>query len=49
MFNSILAESNGQQWVSFVILGVLIVAIVVMFIFSGRRRKKQEQEAKNLI
>ena len=49
MFNSILAESNGQQWVSFVILGVLIVAIVVMFIFSGRSRKKQEQEAKNLI
>ena len=49
MFNSIWAESNGQQWVSFVILGVLIVAIVVMFIFSGRRRKKQEQEAKNLI
>lgn len=43
------ANTGGGQWVSFVILGVLIVAIIVMFIFSGRRRKKQEEEAKNLI
>lgn len=53
MLNYLLADSNanagGQQWVSFVILGVLIVAIIVMFIFSGRRRKKQEEDAKNLI
>ena len=53
MLNYLLAETTADagsgQWVSFVILGVLIVAIVVMFMFSGRRRKKQEEEAKNLI
>lgn len=50
MINSILAEStNNSAWISYVILGVMIVAIVVLFIFSGRRRKKQEQDAKNLI
>ncbi|MDE6441151.1 MAG: preprotein translocase subunit YajC [Clostridia bacterium] len=52
MLNYLLAtnnESTGTPWLSFVILGVLIVAIIVMFIFSGRRRKKQEQDAKNLI
>ena len=36
-------------WTSYIILGVLVVAIIVMFIFSSRRRKKQEQDAKNLI
>lgn len=34
---------------TYVILGVLIVAIIAMFIFSSKRRKKQEEEAKNLI
>lgn len=50
MISSLLAETtNNTQWVSYVILGVMIVAIVVLFVFSGRRRKKQEQEAKSLI
>lgn len=53
MINSLLADAaaanSGNGWISYVILGVMIVAIVVLFIFSGRRRKKQEQEAKNLI
>ena len=35
--------------VTYIILGVLIVAIIVMFVFSSKRRKKQEEEAKNLI
>ena len=47
MFNSLLAESS--PWPTYIILGVLIVAIIVMFVFSSRRRKKQEEEAKNLI
>lgn len=34
---------------TYIILGVLIVAIVVMFVISGKRRKKQEEDAKNLI
>ena len=34
---------------TYIILGVLIVAIIVMFVFSSKRRKKQEEEAKNLI
>lgn len=47
MLNSLLIASN--QIVTYVILGVLVVAIIVMFVFSSRRRKKQEQEAKDLI
>lgn len=50
MINSLLeGTTNNTGWISYVILGVMIVAIVVLFIFSGRRRKKQEQDAKNLI
>lgn len=45
MFKSLL-EVNGNQIGTFVVLGVLVVAIIVMFVFSGRRRKKQEEEAK---
>lgn len=45
MFRSLL-EVNGNQIGTFVVLGVLVVAIIVMFVFSGRRRKKQEEEAK---
>ena len=48
MFNSLLADI-GSSWPTYVILGVLIVAIIVMFVFSSKRRKKQEEEAKNLI
>ena len=47
MANSLLIDSG--QIFTYVILGVLLVAIVVMFIFSSKRRKKQEEEAKNLI
>ncbi len=48
MFNSLLAV-EGSQIFTYVILGVLVVAIIVMFIFSNRRRKKQEEDAQNLI
>lgn len=48
MANLLLAVESGQV-ITFVIFGVLIVAIIVMFIFSGRRRKKQEDEAKKLM
>lgn len=47
MFNVLLLESG--QITLYVLMGVLIVGMIVMFIFSGRRRKKQEEEAKNLI
>ena len=46
MISNLLAPQN---YFTYIILGVLIVAIVVMFIFSSRRRKKQEEDAKNLI
>ena len=38
-----------MDYVYYIILGVLLVAIVVMFVFSHKRRKKQEQEAQDLI
>ncbi len=47
MFNNLLVDTT--QISTYVILGVLIVAIIVMFVFSSRRRKKQEEDAKNLI
>lgn len=47
MFSNLLA--NNSAIFTYVILGVLIVAIVVMFVFSSKRRKKQEEDAKNLI
>ena len=40
---------TSSQISTYVILGVLIAAIVAMFVFSSKRRKKQEEEAKNLI
>ena len=47
MLKNLLADTS--QISTYVILGVLIVAIIVMFVFSSKRRKKQEEEAKNLI
>ena len=38
-----------MDYVYYIILGVLLVGIVVMFVFSSRRRKKQEQDAQDLI
>ena len=47
MLKNLLIESS--QISTYVILGVLILAIIVMFVFSSKRRKKQEEDAKNLI
>ncbi|MDE6867967.1 MAG: preprotein translocase subunit YajC, partial [Clostridia bacterium] len=46
MLNSLLATNQIVTWVIF---GVLIVAIIGLFIFSSRRRKKQEKDAQDLI
>lgn len=46
---NLLLEVNSQQILTYVIFGVLIVAIIVMWVFSSRKRKKQEQEAQDLI
>lgn len=47
MFSNLLI--SGSQVSTYIILGVLVVAIIVMFVFSSRRRKKQEEDAKSLI
>ncbi len=47
MLSNLLVDTT--QISTYVILGVLIVAIIVMFVFSSRRRKKQEEDAKSLI
>ena len=49
MINSLLAEINSGQIMTYVFLGVAVVAIIAMMVWSGKRRKKQEQEAQNLI
>lgn len=46
MLNSLLATPSYVTWIIF---GVLIVAIIGLFIFSSRRRKKQEKDAQDLI
>ena len=46
MLNSLLATPNYVTWIIF---GVLAVAVVGLFIFSSRRRKKQEKDAQDLI
>lgn len=43
------SATSGNQIATYVILGVLIVAIIVMWILSSRRNKKRQQEAENLI
>ena len=48
MINSLL-EVDPTQIFTYVFLGILVVAIIVMFVFSSKRRKQQEQEAQNLI
>ena len=48
MLNSLLAIESSQIF-TYVILGLLVVAIIVMFVFSNKRRKKQEEDAQNLI
>lgn len=37
------------SWVMYVILGAIVVLFVVWMIFSSKKRKKQEQDAQNLI
>ena len=49
MFNSILAEGAGNQIFTYVLMGVLIVAVIAMFVISSRRSKKRQQEAEQLI
>lgn len=49
MINYLLAEINSGQIMTYVFLGVAVVAIIAMMVWSGKRRKKQEQEAQNLI
>lgn len=49
MFNSILADDGGNQIFTYVLMGVLIVAVIAMFVISSRRSKKRQQEAEQLI
>ncbi len=41
--------STNNGWLSYVIFGVLIVAIIAMLVISSRRNKKRQQEAEKLI
>ena len=54
MLFSLLAEenatpTNNNSWVSYVLIGVLVVILVASMIIMNRRSKKREQEAKELI
>ena len=38
------AETQQTPWGSYIIMGVLFIAIIVMFIFQSRSNKKKQQE-----
>lgn len=40
---------GGNGWVMYVMLGLLVVALIVMFWVSSRRNKKRQKEAEDLI
>ncbi|MBO5045572.1 MAG: preprotein translocase subunit YajC [Clostridia bacterium] len=43
---NILAEAAGNEskWLSYVLIGVLLVAVIAMFALSGRKNKQRQQE-----
>lgn len=43
------ASTNNNQWVSYALIGVLVVILVVSMILMNRRSKKREQEAQAII
>ncbi|MGN0814106.1 MAG: preprotein translocase subunit YajC [Candidatus Coproplasma sp.] len=43
------STSGNSQWLTYVMLGVLVVLLIVMFVVSSRRNKKRQQEAEQLI
>ena len=53
MLFSLLAEgstaTNNNSWVSYVLIGVLVVILVASMILMNRRSKKREKEAQELI
>lgn len=42
-------QNSGSPWLTYVMLGILVVALIAMFVFSSRRNKKRQQEAEKLI
>lgn len=40
---------GGMEWMSWVLIGLLVVAIIAMFVISSRRNKKRQKEAEDLI
>ncbi len=53
MLFSLLADeaqnNGGNQWVSYVLIGVLVVILIGSMILMNRRSKKREKEAQDLI
>jgi len=44
------SESSGtNQIMMYVLLGVLLVGVIVLFIFTSRKNKKKEQEQKDML
>ncbi len=39
----------GESWPMIVIIAVMIVAVVLLYVFGSRKRKKQEKDAQDLI
>ncbi len=49
MLFSLLADDNGNAWISYVLIGVLVVILIGSMILMNRRSKKREKEAQDLI
>lgn len=47
MYSSLLASVNN--WLSYVLIGVMVVILIVSMVLMNRRSKKRQQEAQDLI
>lgn len=43
------AAGGSSTWMSWVLIGLVIMAFIAMIVFSSRRNKKRQQEAEKLI
>ena len=43
------AENSGNPWTTYIMLGVMVIAIVALMIFNRRSQKKKQTETENML
>ena len=49
MFNLLADAPNGNNWGSYIIMGVLIVAIIGLFVWQSYSNKKRQKQAQDMV